>query len=405
MSVAERFLAALTFQLGYNAALVAAGAALLGAAAGAVGTYLFLRRRALVSDAVAHATLPGVALAFIAMVALGGDGRWLPGLLGGAAISATLGLLAVQWLASQTRLPEDAAIAAVLSVFFGFGVVLLTFIQVMPGGRQAGLEGFLLGSTAGMLFSDAIVIAAGGLLAGLAVLAQHRTLVLVAFDADYAAATGVPVGRVDLALLGLVTGVTVIGLKVVGLVLIVALLIIPAVTARLWTDRVDRMAPAAALAGGAAGHVGTALSASAPHLPTGSVIVLCAATLFALSLLAAPQRGLIAGAFRARRYQWQVHRRQGLLALARGEPILDHLTLRVLRGEGLMRPDGAATETGRAVAARALRDEQRWQVARGLRGTPGISLDGLAPIETVLTPDEIAEVDRRLGPPVPAEAR
>ena len=104
---------ALMLQAGYNSALVMIGAALLGLAAGAVGTYVFLRKRALVSDAVAHATLPGIALAFMLMVAMGGDGRDLTGLLAGSALSAALGLLAVDWLTRRTRLTQDAAIGAV----------------------------------------------------------------------------------------------------------------------------------------------------------------------------------------------------------------------------------------------------------------------------------------------------
>ena len=156
------FADALLLRSGYNASLVAIGATLLGFAAGSGGAFLFLRKRALVSDAIAHATLPGVGAAFIIMVVLGGDGRNLTGLLLGSAVSAGLGLLVVEWIARRTRLAEDAAIGAVLSVFFGFGIVLLTIIQTIPGGKQAGLEGFLLGSTAGMLFQDAVVIAAGG---------------------------------------------------------------------------------------------------------------------------------------------------------------------------------------------------------------------------------------------------
>src|SRR6056297_3206817 len=109
---------ALLLQAGYNAGLVAIGAALLGFAAGSGGSFLFLRKRALVSDAVAHATLPGVGLAFMVMVALGSDGRSLPGLLLGSALSATAGLYLVDWLSRRTRLAEDAAIGAVLSVFF-----------------------------------------------------------------------------------------------------------------------------------------------------------------------------------------------------------------------------------------------------------------------------------------------
>ena len=156
------FLDALLLQAGTNAALVTLGAALLGFAAGTAGTFLFLRKRALVSDAVAHATLPGVGVAFLVMVAMGGDGRNLIGLLIGSAVSAWIGLVLVEWIARRTRLAEDAAIGAVLSVFFGFGVVLLTVIQTLDRGRQAGLQDFLLGSTAGMLFQDGLIIAGGG---------------------------------------------------------------------------------------------------------------------------------------------------------------------------------------------------------------------------------------------------
>ena len=138
-------LAALSLQAGYNAALVAIGAALLGVAAGVAGSFIALRKRALVSDAVAHAALPGIALAFMVMVALGGDGRSLAGLLLGAALSGGLGLLAMTWITTRTRLAEDAAIGAVLGVFFGAGVVLLTLVQTMRAGRQAGLEGFFAG--------------------------------------------------------------------------------------------------------------------------------------------------------------------------------------------------------------------------------------------------------------------
>ncbi|WP_370273730.1 metal ABC transporter permease, partial [Pseudooceanicola nitratireducens] len=121
--------------LGYNTLLVATGAGLLGIAAGVTGAFLYLRKRSLVSDAISHATLPGVALAFIFMVALGGEGRNLVGLLGGAALSSLAGLAVVQWLTRRTRLGEDAAIGAVLSVFFGFGIVLLTVIQTLGAGR------------------------------------------------------------------------------------------------------------------------------------------------------------------------------------------------------------------------------------------------------------------------------
>ncbi len=394
------FLDALLLQAGYNAALVATGAALLGIAAGTAGSFLFLRKRALVSDAVAHATLPGIGLAFILMVSLGGEGRDLAGLMLGSAVTAAVGLLLVEWISRETRLSEDAAIGAVLSVFFGFGIVLLTFIQTMSTGRQAGLDGLLLGSTAGMLFQDAVIIAIGGALSVAAVYVLRRPMTLVAFDAEFAAASGIDVRKVDLAIMGLVLCVTVIGLKIVGLILIVAMLIIPAVAARFWTERTEHVVLGAGLIGGASGYVGAALSASAPALPTGPIIVLVCAFLFALSLLFAPNRGVLASVLRHRRFQVRVHRRQGLLALAHGEAIHDQMTLAVLRRDGLIRADGVATESGRAQAAKALLDERRWEIVRQSQVADGIKarIDGLTPIEEVLTRDELAEIDRRLGP-------
>lgn len=397
------FLDALFLQAGYNAALVAIGAALLGFAAGTAGTFLFLRKRALVSDAVAHATLPGVGIAFLVMVALGGEGRSLIGLLLGSAISAWIGLVLVEWIARRTRLAEDAAIGAVLSVFFGFGVVLLTVIQTLDRGRQAGLEDFLLGSTAGMLLQDAQIIAVGGALVVAAIWVLRRPMTLVSFDAGHAAAMGVDTRRVDLAMMGLVMAVTVIGLKLVGLILIVAMLIIPAVTARFWTNRADRVLWTAGIVGALSGYVGAAASASAPDLPTGPIIVLIAAGLFTLSLMLAPVRGVLAAAMAHRRFQARVHRRQGLLALVRGEPIHDPLTLRILRAEGLIRADGVATDKGRAQAARIARDERRWDVARAVHQDTSLTgrYDGLTPIEEVFTADQIADFDARLGPPQP----
>lgn len=394
----QALLDAFLLQAGYNAALVALGAALLGFAAGAGGSFLFLRKRALVSDAVAHATLPGVGLAFIVMVALGGDGRSLPGLLAGSAISAWLGLLAVEWLVRRTRLSEDAAIGAILSVFFGLGIVLLTVIQSMSQGRQAGLEGFLLGSTAGMLFQDAVLIAGGGALVVAAIWLLRRPMTMVAFDPGFAAARGVNVRRVDLAMMGVVLAVTVIGLKLVGLILIVALLIIPPVTARFWSERAETVVWSAGIIGAISGYSGAALSATAPALPTGPIIVLISAALFVLSLLFAPARGVLASVQSRRAFQTRVHRRQGLLALSRAEPIHDPLTVKILRREGLMRADGVATAEGVAAGAKIARDERRWSVARRQHGDTALTgrYDGLTPIEEVFTADEIAHFDTAL---------
>jgi manganese/zinc/iron transport system permease protein len=273
----------------------------------------------------------------------------------------------------------------------------------MSRGKQAGLEGFLLGSTAGMLFQDAVIIAVGGAGAIAALVLLRRPMTLVAFDPEFAAASGVSVRRVDLAMMGLVMAVTVIGLKLVGLILVVAMLIIPAVTARFWTDRTERLVALAGGIGGASAYGGAALSASAPNLPTGPIIVLVCFGLFLASLLLAPNRGVLASILRHRRFQVRVHRRQGLLALAHGEPIFDPLTRAVLRRAGLIRTDGVATEAGRAQGAQVLRDERRWEIARQIHRDEAVSgrYDGLTPIEAVLTRDELAEIDGRIGRPAP----
>jgi len=294
------FLDALALDAGYNAALVSIGAALLGFAAGCTGAFTTLRRRALVSDAMAHATLPGIGLAFLLMASLGGDGRALAGLLAGAALSALAGLFWLQKL-TRTRLPEDAAIAATLSVSYGAGVLILTVIQNLALGRPAGLEGFLLGSTAGMLRSEALLIAGGGA-ATLAVLfLLRRPLAMTAFDPAHARMMGVNTRAVDAALLLLTLACVLVGLRVVGLILIVALLITPALAARLWSDRMGTVALLAGAIGAVSGHLGAALSLALPDLPTGPAIVLTAFAVFAASALLAPGKGLVAqGIARAR---------------------------------------------------------------------------------------------------------
>ncbi len=146
----------------------------------------------------AHATLPGVVLAFIVASTTLGGGRSLPVLLTGAAITAALAVLAVQWIKDRTRLPEDTAIASVLSVAYGLGMVLLSVAQTMPQGGQAGLEKFLLGATAGMLLSEAQLIAGCALLIALAAVLLFKELKLAAFDPGFAKAAGFSVRRLDM---------------------------------------------------------------------------------------------------------------------------------------------------------------------------------------------------------------
>jgi manganese/zinc/iron transport system permease protein len=224
---------------------------------------------------------------------------------------------------------------------------------------------------------------------------------MVAFDAGFAETQGIPVARIDLAIMALVMAITVVGLKVVGLILIVALLIVPAATARFWTNKADRVVLLAGLFGGVSGYSGAAISATAPDLPTGPIIVLVGFAVFTFSLLFSPDRGVLASMIRHLRFQRQVHMRQGLLSLALGQPIYERRTRNMLMGKGLMRADGVATSEGRAQANAALRDESRWQALRSSTHLSELSArdDGLTEIEDVLTSDQIADLDRRIGGP------
>ena len=295
----------LLLQSGYNTTVVMLGAAALGCAAGMVGVFAMLRRRALVADAVAHATLPGVALGFLAAVALGLPGRSIAFLLAGAALTAIAAGFAIQAIRNHTRLPEDAAIASVLATFFAVGIVLLTVIQTLRTGGQAGLDIYLLGATAGMLRHEAITLAIFSIAVAAVVAILFKELVLLAFDPEFALAHGFPVRALDFAVLALVLAVVVIGLRIVGLVLVVALLIIPPAAARFWSNHAGRMTLIAAGIGAASAYLGAAISATHPDMPTGANIVLVAFSALIVSVFAGTARGLIPRALGSRRLRGQ----------------------------------------------------------------------------------------------------
>ena len=390
--------AALSLSLGYNATLVTLGASLLGAAAGMAGTFLYLRKNALISDAISHATLPGLGFAFLVAFGFGIYGRQLFILLSGSALSAALGLYFVNWLTRETRLTQDTAIGCVLSVFFAFGVVLLTIIQVIPAGRKAGLESFLLGSTAGMLYSDALLILVLSIITALVLFVFLRPIKLVVFDQGYSETLGISVQRVDFIILAVTLAVTVLGMKIVGLILIVALLIIPAVSARFWSERTNIILVTATLFGALSGYIGSAISAVSPGLPTGPIIVLCCFGLFLFSFLFAPKRGVLAVALDHYRFQKAVHLTQGLLSMAAAQPIYEPKTQRLLRRLGYIRADGVATETGKSLAAKTLLNEKRWsywqEILKESNQLDGQAVFNLMDIETKLTPDQIKSIDQ-----------
>lgn len=277
----------------YNTRLVVLSTAILGAAAGLVGTFLLLRKRSLMGDAISHATLPGVVLAFMVMASLGWAGKSLPGLLVGATVTGLLAAACVMAIRRLSRLADDAAMGIVLSVFFGFGTVVLKLAEDMPTAAAAGLKSFIYGKTASMILDDFVLISAVSAAAAVLTLALRRELGLVCFDPDYAAAQGKPVAALDAVLLGLTTAITVVGLQAVGLILIIAMLIIPSAAARFWTHDLKKTLLLAAAFGAAGGYLGSSLSATLRGLPAGAVIVLVASGFFVVSLLFGVERGVV----------------------------------------------------------------------------------------------------------------
>ncbi|TVP77668.1 MAG: metal ABC transporter permease [Gemmatimonadales bacterium] len=289
----------------YTLRVVALGAGALGALAGAMGCFAVLRRQSLLGDAIAHAALPGIVLAFM-LTGL----RTTPVLVLGAALAGWLGTLAILAIVRGGRLPEDTALGIVLSVFFGFGLVLLTFVQQRAGAAQAGLDTFLFGQAATLLAADVVFIAATGLVCALVTMLFWKEFKLLAFDADYALTVGVPVRRIDLLLTGLLVLAIVVGLQTVGVVLMSALVVAPAAAARQWTDGLGAMVLLAGLLGGISGMAGAAISATGSGIPTGPVVVLVASAIVAFSLALSPRRGLLAEALRRARLRRR-HREAG----------------------------------------------------------------------------------------------
>ena len=377
----------------YNTRLVVICTILLGCACGLMGGFLLLRKRSLMGDTVSHATLPGVGLSFMLLVALGGDGKSLPILLAGAGITGVIGCAAVLFIREQTRIKDDAAMGIVLSVFFGAGVAILGVIQKMPEGSAAGLESFIYGKTASMVMSDFQILVFITVCVITCSLLLFKEFRLLCFDENFAAVLGWPVKFLDILLLALTTAVTVAGLQAVGLILIIAFLITPAAAARFWTNQLDRMLMLSALIGAASGWIGASLSAFFPRLPAGTVIVLVAALFFAVSMLIGTERGVMIRFLRQSQLEKRMGRQHLLRALyeiLEGGRVTEELIIRTVPfrqilgrrtwsdrhlryyircayNEGLVEAPNKAdsillTETGLVEAKQATRNHRLWEM-------------------------------------------
>jgi len=271
-----------------NTQWVLAGCILLGLSSGVLGCFAFLRNRSLMGDALAHAALPGVCFMYLL------TGSKSIGLfLIGAAIAGLAATFCISAISRHTKIKEDTALALTLSVFFGFGIVLLTFIQHSDSGNQSGLDKFLFGQAASLVGSDVttMIVVSSFLLIVTSLL--FKEFKLLSFDPGYGRGLGFPMGFLDTLLMAMLLLAVVIGLQAVGVVLMAAMLIAPSVTARYWTDKLDVMVVISGVFGALSGALGTLFSTQVENLPTGPMIVLSATFFFLISLLFSPRRGLL----------------------------------------------------------------------------------------------------------------
>ncbi|MDP6693194.1 MAG: metal ABC transporter permease [Phycisphaerales bacterium] len=367
----------------YNTRVVILGVMALGIAAGLVGTFLLLRKRALTADALSHATLPGIVVSFMIMVAFGMHGKSMVGLMVGAFFFGCIGVLLILGIRKTTKLKDDAAIGIVLSVLFGLGLCLLKLATELPGGNAAGLNGFIFGKAASMVASDTIVILTVALCTAITVLAFRKEFTALCFDEYFGSVQGWPILRLDILLMSLVAIVTVIALQSVGLVLAVAMLIVPAASARYWCSRIVPLLVASSVIGCLGGWFGGVVSALVPRMPTGPVIVLVCGGWFVISFIFGSVNGIVVKQWR----EWRLRRRIAIQHILRAmyevSPLIEACNLdsicecrswspsqarkllNRLRQRGLATRESdlwTLTQLGEREAKRVVRNHRLWEV-------------------------------------------
>ncbi|MBU5437099.1 metal ABC transporter permease [Tissierella sp. MSJ-40] len=267
---------------------VGLGSAIFGIISGVLGTYAVLRKQSLIGDAVSHAALPGICIIFL----ITGTKETSLFLIG-ALISGIIASSVIMYITNVSKIKYDSSLGMVLSVFFGLGLVLLTYIQKIPNANQAGLERFLFGQASTLLKFDVKIMAIVGLLVVFITSLLWKEFKLLCFNSEFGASLGFPIKKLDFLLTGLLVVSIVMGLQTVGVILMSSMIIAPAVAARQWTDKLWLMMILSALFGSISGITGTLISFFVPKMPTGPIIVVVMSAITFISILFAPNRGTI----------------------------------------------------------------------------------------------------------------
>lgn len=337
--------------LDFTLRTVALGTAVIGIVSGALGSFAVLRRQSLLGDAMSHAALPGIVLAFLLT-----RSKTPIVLLLGAVLAGWVAALLMSTTVRHTRIKQDSALGLLLSVFFGLGLMLLTFVQRIPDAGQAGLNRYLFGQAATLLQQDIVTMTVLGGVALVLMVVFWKEFKLLSFDPAFGASLGFPMRALDTLLTTLIVVAIVVGLQAVGVVLMSAMIVAPAAAARQWTDRLSVMVALSAFFGALSGVTGALLSSSGQGVSTGPAIVLVASVVVFFSLLLAPNRGLAARWLRQQRNRRRLRVRAvlaDLYTLASQHDDRDHAhDIAVLRAMNAGR--GGVQHTLETLAARNL---------------------------------------------------
>ncbi|WP_295233239.1 metal ABC transporter permease [Veillonella sp.] len=278
----------MTILQSYTTQMVLLGTALLGLASGIAGTFAVLRKESLIGDGLSHAALPGVVIAFL----LTGI-KDIEVLIAGAALSSITAAWLITITVENSKIKFDGALATILSAFFGLGMVLLTYVQSLNNAGQAGLSKFIFGQAATILARDVYITSAAALIIIVLTALFWKELKLISFDVEYAKTLQIPVTFTLILYRSLLIMTIIIGIQSVGAILISSLLIAPAVGARQWTNKLGTMCILAGFFGMVSAIGGTIWSTSVQKLPTGPAIIVILSVIVLLSLIFAPNRGIL----------------------------------------------------------------------------------------------------------------
>lgn len=271
-----------------NIKYVLFGTILLSISSSVVGCFTFVKKKSLVGDVVSHAVLPGICLAF---VLTGSKDPFT--LILGAFVSGWISIVVMDKIIQHTKIKEDAATGFSLSVFFGVGILLLTFIQQSGNAAQSGLDTFLFGKAAALVGKDLVAFSLVAAIVICLVLLFFKEFKLISFDPTFAKVMGLPVNKLEFLLTSITVLAVVTAIQAVGVVLMAAMLITPAAAARFWTHTFHKMILLAALLGAFSGVFGAYISFTAPAMPTGPWMVMILSIIAILSFFLAPERGIL----------------------------------------------------------------------------------------------------------------